>query len=611
MKKMMCALLALCTVLSLAFPVLAEDESVVTDISVTNLILPVAGEAVPEDPLHKAKIKVIGKTEGDNSEPKEMTNYQPSAYWAEADTPKKALTNTSFVAGRKYRITVTLSFDVMDTAPQVHDGLTKVTVNGEESKSIATAGENIIFTADFVTTPGEFAPKVTLSTEGGKTKSYDGKGTVIKAETEKIEGIDYRYEWYRDGKVLDGETGESITLKNVADSGEYYCKVTASVPTDKDAGEKSTKSATVEISITPCLVTVDIQDAEKNLFDPDPDFTYKILGDPYDELSGELSREEGEDLGKYTIGIGTVAFPEDVAANYELKVSEGKLSIIQTGELPYESVTSFADQSYITGKDGANIRISAPKGALPEKAVLSLVLPEADAKEALEKELNAKLLKGFAVKLQDADGKELSLPKRATLRIQIPLSEDETKAFKPETLLCAIYSKDVKKLDPKVVQNGEVTFITLEIDSLGTVAIFEGQKLATEQKPSQPKEPLKEEEKGASLWMWILIVLLFLGAIAAIVFTVIQHKKTAGATKVYTPAKKTPLTPEQQREKERARRIADEMNKLPPVPEKAAQSTAAQEKGMETRPVVGAETKPVQNEDGKTKTRNVSFEDLE
>ncbi len=585
MKKLLSVLLVLCLTLSLAIPAFAEEEAVATHISVEDVVLPVAGETIPANPLEKAKIKVLAKMDGKQEE----LSVTESGAWAETDKPDKPLKSGKFIAGRSYRITVTLEF--MEAAPGVHESETEFLINGEKAKHLSNEGEKILFCADFVATPGEFTPKVTLSTEGAKTKAYDGKATVIKAEVEKIEGIEYSYAWYRDSKEIEGETAESITLKNVADSGEYYCKVSATAPSDKDAGEKSTQSATVEISITPYLVTVDIQDAEKNLFDPDPEFTYKVLGEPYDELTGALARKEGEDLGKYTIGIGTLAFPEEVADNYDLKVNEGTLSIIQTGELPYESITSFADQSYITGKDGSEIRISAPKGALPEKAVLSLVLPEADAKETLEKEMNAKLMKSFCVKLQDADGKALSLPKRATLRIQIPLTEEEAK-FKPETILCALYTKGVKKLDCETVKNGEVTYVTLEIDALGTVAVFEGEKTASAQKPADKPEQPAEKEKGGSLWMWILIVLLSGTAIGAIVFTVIQTRKASRPTKVYTPPKKTPLTPQQQREKERARRIAEEMNKLPPVPEKANQ-----EKGMETRAVPTAPTKKRPSDD--------------
>ena len=186
MKRILCALLALCMIFSLAFPVCAEEESTITEISVNNLVLPVAGATISATPLKEAKIKVCLKTEGENTQPKEADNFTASGYWSEADSPKTPLKNGSFVAGRKYRINITLAFDVLDSAPKVHDSQTEVKVCDETVTEISTAGENVIFSADFVATPGEFAPKVTLTTTGGKTKSYDGKATVIKAEVEKI-----------------------------------------------------------------------------------------------------------------------------------------------------------------------------------------------------------------------------------------------------------------------------------------------------------------------------------------------------------------------------------------------------------------------------------------
>ncbi|MBQ3075855.1 MAG: hypothetical protein IJC26_07285 [Clostridia bacterium] len=638
MKKLFCFLLTLLTVASLAFPVLAEEEkSVAVGIYVTELTLPVAGETIPSDPMNQAKIKVLANIEGED-QPQEIS-VTASGSWSETDTPDKALKSGVFVTGRSYRVTVTLEF--MDAAPEVRDGETEFLINKEKAKHLSNEGEKILFCADFIATPGDFVPKVSLSTTGAKTKAYDGKGTTVKADVEKIEGIEYRYVWYRNDKVMEGETAESITLKNVADSGEYYCMVIASAPSDKEAGEKSTKSSTVEIAITPCVVTVDIQDAEKNLFDPDPEFTYEILGDPYDQMTGTLSRKEGEDVGKYTIDVGTLAFPQDVAKNYSVHVNKGTLTILDVGELPFINVANVADQSYITGKSNSKIRVSAPKGALPEGAVLSLMLSEADIKEALEKEYSAKLMKSFTVKLQSADGKDLTLPKRATLRLQIPLSEEE-EVFRPETILCALYNDGAKKLDSEIAQNGEVTFISLEIDALGTVALFEGEIDPTVGATEQTEKPKNEEkEKDGALWMWILIAVLSLAAIGAMVFTVIQTKKTEGLrTKTYVPPKKAPLTPEQLQEKERARRIAEELNALPPVPEakspnenatktRSIPSTDVDKVAMITRPVGSMEpkkpttpvTKPKEMSSQSTvpekapsetpKPRTISFEDLE
>lgn len=602
MKKILSILLALCTVLTLFCPVLAEGEVLITSIRVSGIDLPAAGEHIPEKPLKEAKVKVLSKAENEDEEPKELDNFTASAFWAEAAEPEKALKETAFVTGRTYRLTVTLEFDVLDNAPTVEEDETQVLINDQKAAKITSAGEKIIFSADYVATPGDFTPKVSLTTTGSKNKSYDGEGTVVKAAVEKLEGIEYRYEWYRDDKVMEQETTESITLTTVADSGKYSCKVYATAPSDKETGEKSTKTSAVEISITPYVVTVDIQDAEKNVFNPDPEFTYVLLGDPYDELTGELARKEGEDIGKYTIGIGTLAFPEAVAANYTVHVNEGTLTILAVGELSYNKIpdASVADQSYITGKDNAKITLRAPEGALEEGTLVSLTLAEDEVKAALEKEFSAKILKSFTVKLRGADGKDISLPKPATLRIEIPLTEEEEKNFLPETLFCALYTKSGKKLTPQIEKKGEVTYLLVEIDTVGTVAVFEGEKSApvggTATDKTKPAKKV-EEEKGGSAWLWILIVLLSLAAIGAIVFTVIQNKNTSARTKKYVHAKKPPLTPQQLQERERARRIADEINAMPPVPEKRAYP----ESGSNTRAV----PTPHRAEDNGMRTRAV------
>ena len=185
MKKILCAVLALCMTLSLVFPVFAEGESIATVIHVTELVLPAAGEKIPADPMASAKIKVLASVDGKDEA--EELSVTASGVWAETDTPDKPLKSGSFVTGRSYRITVTLEF--MDTAPEVHDSQTEFSINGEKAKHLSNEGEKILFCADFIATPGDFVPKLSLTTTGGKTKAYDGKGTTVKAEVEKLRAL--------------------------------------------------------------------------------------------------------------------------------------------------------------------------------------------------------------------------------------------------------------------------------------------------------------------------------------------------------------------------------------------------------------------------------------
>ncbi len=595
MKKIVSLILALCLCLPLTVSVFAEEDGGNTEISVTKLQTPVAGMKIPSNAASQIEANLI--TEGKNEEKISVKE----AVWTLSSAPTTALkAGASFVAGKTYRFTVTLEF--AEQAPKVE----KFRINGEKATLASSGAANIVFYRDFTAAAGDFTPKVTLEVNGDKAKTYDGKAVTLKATFEKTEGISYQCQWFFEGKKLENETEEKLVLKDVAQSGEYYCTVTAHLP-DAPEDTKSTKSASETISITPLEVTVEIRDAEKNIDDPDPEFTYEILGDPYDEMTGTLSRDAGEKIGQYAIKLGNLAFDPEVADNYKVHVTEGKLNIIDRGALPFVSVSGIADQSYITGLGGTKIRVSATKGAIPEDAVLSLSIPESEVKKELEESLGKKVLKSFTLTLRDADGKNLALPGGASFRIQIPLTEEESKSFDPESITAALKSGSIISLESSVVEVGKTHYIEIQTDKQGTVALFEG-KLTETKAPvtSEKKEP---EKKTSPLWIWIIIVLLTLAAGGVIVFVILQNRKLSGeAVKPSAPVKKAPLTPEEQKEKEKARKIAEHLNSLPPIPT----SPKNEENAMATRVIPTGEKKaPVAKEDKNEETRKVSFEDLE
>ncbi len=583
MKKIICFSLALLLLVSLGLGVFAEspsgqnetEENVALSVDVTGLQLPVAGEKVPKKPGDALNIKVQTST-GTGNAFKSLEVFWVEADQAGSDPESAKLTSDDkFVSGRTYRIYITLEFP--DEAPQVKVDETEFTVNKQTAKYKENEGKKIVFYCDFVATPGDYTPKVSLTVEGEKKKEYDGKETVLTASVEKSEGVEYTFSWYRDGKLLEDETKEKLHLKNVSDSGEYYVQVSASL--SSTGIKKTTKSASQKITIDPHVVNIEIQDAEKNIFDPDPKFTYEVLGEIYDELTGELERLEGEDIGKYSILIGTLSFPEEVAENYEIRVEQGTLTIIDVGQLPFVQITSIADRSYISGKDGAKIRVSAPKGSIPEDAILSLSLLSADEKKELERDLG-KMIKGFKIDLVDESGKKIDLVRRASLRIQIPLAKEEEK-FDPKTITAGLLASSVTGLETKVTETSAVTYITVEIEDLGAVALFEGDVIPDEKKPSDKKEPQKE--KGASLWVWILIVIVSLAAVGAIAAVIVIQKKKDTEEKGGKKPEEKPASPEKTGpEKEKAKRIAEHLNTLPPVPPKKVE-----DEGMQTRAFSG------------------------
>jgi len=65
-------------------------------------------------------------------------------------------------------------------------------------------------------------------THSGK---YDGDAHEISVTFVTENSFEYTYQWYKDGQdeanKVDGAVSNTYSVKDVADSGTYYCKVTA------------------------------------------------------------------------------------------------------------------------------------------------------------------------------------------------------------------------------------------------------------------------------------------------------------------------------------------------------------------------------------------------
>lgn len=576
-------------------------EFAVRSVSITAK-LPLAGETWSEVKVENIKIAAVVNGEAKTlSAPLDFDMNSSLWYDNASGTEKELKANELFINGRSYVLKIRFSLFVKYLAI---DGDTVLTVNGKKAQ-LSRKGDEYEVKGTFVCTPRNLAPTVSLEVKGSKTKEYDGKETTLTAKVEKTGGVGYRFEWYCDGVLLENRTESTLTLKNVSDSGKYHCKVYA-VPTGNPTAEgDATESTAQEIKITPRTVTVQIEDAQKNLFDPDPKFSYTVMGEIFDELTGEPERKAGEDIGTYEIGAGTVAFDEDVKENYVLQILPGKLTVLNVDELPFSAVSSLADLSYVTGAAGSKIRVSASKGAIPAGAILKLSTATDEAKQKLSSLSGKQMMKSFSVSILDQDGKEIPLPKHASLKIQIPLTEKEADC-KSGTVTVGLYSGSAAgALKADTVTNGEITYVAVQITETGTIALFEGEKVIASKPnvtdPAQKKEPPKKE---GNVFLWVFAVLLTATALGAIVFTLIwsQKNKSLSAKRRKPTAQKPKGTPPVQdpaaaAEKERIRRIADEINAMPPVPEAAPQKPKSEAGEQAAAPIPPKKT--------------VSFEDLE
>ncbi|WP_338393025.1 MBG domain-containing protein [Fulvitalea axinellae] len=110
------------------------------------------------------------------------------------------------------------------------------------------------------------------------------------------------------GNVLHAKTVESLQIEAKLEATEEY----------------QPAFLTKEINIQPRILTVTPQKQLKIIGEEDPALEYTITGlIDGDKITGELSREEGEEVGKYKILIGTL----DAGENYTLKVQEEYFSI--------------------------------------------------------------------------------------------------------------------------------------------------------------------------------------------------------------------------------------------------------------------------------------------
>ena len=95
------------------------------------------------------------------------------------------------------------------------------------------------------------APEVTLRADPNDASgAYNGGNTVVTLAADAAhaagQSIRYTYQWYKDGRKLDGKTDSTLELSAVADSGKYTVTVTAE---DTEGLEASSQSSVVTVTI--------------------------------------------------------------------------------------------------------------------------------------------------------------------------------------------------------------------------------------------------------------------------------------------------------------------------------------------------------------------------
>ena len=131
-----------------------------------------------------------------------------------------------------------------------------------------------------------------------------------------------------------------------------------------------------EVVINPKTVTVNAEAQTKTFGEDDPPLTYQaegLLGE--DQLSGELSRDQGEDAGSYAIRQGTLAVPN---GNYKIDFQGAELTIGK-GDASVKAAPSANELTY-TGSEQKLVTEGSAEGgslmySLSEKGPYSKTVP--------------------------------------------------------------------------------------------------------------------------------------------------------------------------------------------------------------------------------------------
>lgn len=225
-------------------------------------------------------------------------------------------------------------------------------------------------------------PTVTLSAD--KNNVTYGEKITLTAEATHAASVSYTYEWYKDGIKLDGQTGSSLTIENVNDSGSYTVRVTASDGTLTSAVEKS-----IQVSIGKATPTLSVSAAE---------ITYgQSLSNS--QLAGTATHNNQDVSGTFAWQTGSinpevsdsgvtgykVVFTPDDAENYTSATTNITLTVNRKVLTP--SVGSVADKIY-DGNTSTTGTIVLEGAVLNENPTASGVFTFVDANAGTGKDVN-------------------------------------------------------------------------------------------------------------------------------------------------------------------------------------------------------------------------------
>ncbi len=219
-------------------------------------------------------------------------------------------------------------------------------------------------------------PPTTVTIDGAPAGAVEYGSTEVtltaRAEPAAGDGITYVYEWYKDGKLLDGETAATLTLTDVADSGTYTVRVTASDGAGTPTGGSTDSGAViVTIETRPLTVTWSGLNQTYGSFEASQVVAHLDGLADGDECRAAYTFDPADPADAGTYGV-TAALTGADAANYTLCSDSATLTIrrqtvyftvtdnvVQEGTRPAPAVTpsvsGLTDYTISYRKDGQTV----------------------------------------------------------------------------------------------------------------------------------------------------------------------------------------------------------------------------------------------------------------
>ena len=182
----------------------------------------------------------------------------------------------------------------------------------------------------------------TVSVSGKANKIYDGQNVILSASVDGVSS-GLSYQWYKDDALLSGQTGQTISVKNVADSGTYKVTVSAAGATSTSTGvditiTKATPKVTAQATTVPYTgraVSIDVKNitvelAEGDTYDPN-NLSISYYLDSYGTLlMTKTPTNKGEYFFKATYGE-TDNYNSAESNVAKLTIALGKLTVTAQG----------------------------------------------------------------------------------------------------------------------------------------------------------------------------------------------------------------------------------------------------------------------------------------